>query len=624
MISFAFFGEAGARKLTWLLLLTLGAIFAGLATPGFSQTAKVAEIGGMRTTLPTIPLREPRPAEGPAAGEQWQVVREGLGRAPVASFVETLQHNDAALEVIVGQGRLMTLKADIVSQNGTAVVAVGDPSIVGFEILPNPRMIRLIGKRPGVTDLSVITSNDQTYTFEVHVVYDLELLRVQLLQVFPDAFLKLSQIREHLIIEGEARSPVQISQIIQTAQAYLDSVSVPYSGGSARSSGRGGATGRGGNDLTPGVESRPYRATEMGGRQDPNQPPGRPFEAYDETGGDSGVGTAYISSQIINLLRVPGPNQVLLQVKIAELNRTALREIGADILGVSPRTGNIFGTQIAGGTISALGALGLGGLGGIATGGIGSDTTAFGIFPSGDWEILFRALRRNSLVSILAEPNLMAMSGHEASFLAGGQFPVPVPQSSGGISNTITIEWKDFGVLLTFVPTVLDDEMIRLEVSPEVSTIDDSLGIVLEGFRIPGVNTRKASTTVELRQGQTLALAGLLNISIDANTSRIPGLGDLPYIGPMFSNTSHKRVEKELLVMVTPYLVQPMDCDQVPCLPTDGIDEPNDLEFYLMNRIEGRTGRPFRSTTNWDNPLRLVEHMKLEKRCISGPVGFTE
>jgi pilus assembly protein CpaC len=230
------------------------------------------------------------------------------------------------------------------------------------------------------------------------------------------------------------------------------------------------------------------------------------------------------------------------------------------------------------------------------------------------------------MARILAEPNLVALSGHEASFLAGGEFPVPVAQGSaiGGVGNT-TVQFKEFGVQLNFVPQILDDDVIRLEVRPEVSTIDESLGttLVIGGLPTPGINTRRVHTTVQMREGESLALAGLLQVALDANTNRIPGLGDLPYIGPMFSNTSHKRVEKELLVLVTPYLVSPLDCHQIPSLPGAEIEDPNDLELYFLSRIEGRTGQGFRSTTAWDDPLHLVRIMKLERDHVCGPTGFT-
>jgi pilus assembly protein CpaC len=311
----------------------------------------------------------------------------------------------------------------------------------------------------------------------------------------------------------------------------------------------------------------------------------------------------------------------MLQVRIAELNRTALREVGADILAVDPSSGNIVGTQIGGAIITALGT----GSTGTATGEIGNSSTAFGLFPSGDWQVLLNILRSNSVLSILAEPNLVALNGHKASFLAGGQFPIPVPQGGGG-NNTVTIEFKDFGVHLDFVPYIQDDGIIRLQVDSEVSTIDFSIGttLVVGGDPVPGLNTRKANTTVEIRQGQTLAIAGLLNVELDAQTERIPGLGDLPYIGPFFSNTSHERVEKELIVLVTPLLVAPMDSCEVGPLPGSEIKDPNDKEFYLLNRIEGRTGRHHRSTTSWDNPLGLVECLELQNRCTCGPVGFSE
>jgi pilus assembly protein CpaC len=145
----------------------------------------------------------------------------------------------------------------------------------------------------------------------------------------------------------------------------------------------------------------------------------------------------------------------------------------------------------------------------------------------------------------------------------------------------------------------------------------------VDGYFVPGINTRRASTTVEMRQGQSLAIAGLLRMSVEANTKRIPGLGDLPYIGPFFSNTTHQRQEKELLILVTPYLVAPMNPEDVPCLPGEELKDPNDLEFYLLNRIEGRTGRDFHPTRTWDDPWNLRRLMHLESRSVSGPVGLS-
>jgi pilus assembly protein CpaC len=501
------------------------------------------------------------------------------------------------------------------------VIAVGDPTVVEFEVLPNPRMIRVLGRRAGVTDLSITTAGGESYNFEIRVVYDLPLLKAQLKQAFPDAVLNLVQIREHLVVEGQARTNEQVTRIIETIQAFLESVQVPH----ATRSSQPGVAGGGGYPI-------PQRAPRPSGESPSDEPdgggeaPGRPTPVAGPGRGGVSARSTFARPRVINLIRVPGIQQVLLQVRIAELNRTGLREIGADLGIVHPDSGAIGATNIAGAAVDALSLLGAGGLAGEVATASGNNTTVIGIFNSSDFEVLLRALRRNSLATILAEPNLMALSGHEASFLAGGQFPVPVPQTTGGASNTVTVEFKDFGVQLDFVPYVLDDDTIRISVRPEVSTIDFRLGttLVVGGDPVPGLNTRTATTTVELKKGQTLAIAGLLQVTIEGQTDRIPGLGDLPYIGPLFSNTSNQRTEKELLVLVTPHMVSPMEPHEVPPLPGDNIKDPNDLEFYLLNRIEGRTGREFRSTLSWDCYYRRAQRVGLEKRYIWGEVGLSE
>ena len=161
---------------------------------------------------------------------------------------------------------------------------------------------------------------------------------------------------------------------------------------------------------------------------------------------------------------------------------------------------------------------------------------------------------------------------------------------------------------------------------PEVSSVDFTLATTLVpgGSPVPGLNVRKSQSTVELKQGDTLAIAGLMQLEIDGSTQKIPGLGDLPYIGGFFSNTTSNRVEKELIVLVTPYIIEPMAPGQVPPSPGDEVVQPNDLEFFLLNRIEGRTGRDGRSTTSYDDPLHLIRHSMVERTCLIGPSGFSE
>lgn len=571
---------------------------------GYAQTESGGRINRLAPVLPTIPPLAPRPDVEP--GTSWNTVGDAGARRPVASFVDSLKGTDSAFEVIVGQARLLTMKEPFATEEGEATIAIADPTIIDFDVLPNSRMLRILGRRVGVTELSITTSAGETYSFEVHVIYDLKLLDAHIKQAFPDSILKIGQLREHLVVEGQARSQLEAVQIVETIQAFLVSVQVTTTITSESTAEP--------EDELP-TERAPRRLPEDG-------QPGNP-EA-DGNGGEAGedpgraapesekpdTTASFPPPQIINLIRVPGVQQVMLSVRIAELDRTSLREIGADLFYLDS-SGRTLGSQIGGSTVSLFG---------LAP---SPQTTSFAVLPNTTMDIMIRALRQNSIITILAEPNLTALSGHEASFLAGGEFPVPVPTFGGGINN-IAVQFKEFGVLLNFTPYVLDDESIRLRVAPEVSSIDESIGLQLAGFNVPGVNTRRAETTVELKQGETLALAGLLQVDLDASTSRIPGLGDLPYIGSLFSNTTHERQEKELLVLVTPHLISPLKSDQSGvAVPGEDISDPNDLEFYFMNRIEGRTGHPHRPTTNWDDPLNLVECMKLESHHVCGPIGFS-
>jgi pilus assembly protein CpaC len=457
----------------------------------------------------------------------------------------------------------------------------------------------------GVTDLSITTPDGRTFTFEVRVVADLNVLRTQLQCLFPDASLRLAQVRDHVVVEGQARDTAQVARIMETIQNYLRSVMTSQER-KFQSAGQG---------RVPGVMPLAPDTT----------PNGQPGTVSPELNAPPRIEARYTEPRVINLIRVPGSHQVLLKVRVAELNRTAMRQIGADFLTVDPETGTIAGTQIGGANIQAVGTInGFNSRGGSPS----TQTTAFGILQPSEIQFFLSALRRNSLLRTLAEPNLVAMSGHQASFLAGGEFPVPIPQTStGGAGTSVTVTFKEFGVRLGFLPFILDDDTIRLTVDLEVSAIDFAIGTVIVpgGTPVPGVDTRKAHTTVEMKQGQTLAIAGLLSVTLNASTSRIPGLGDLPILGPFFSNTSHQREEKELIVLVTPYLIEPLGPDQLPPTPGDEVKTPTDLEFYLLNRLEGRTGVDWRSTTEYDDALGVLRcFLRLEKQHVRGPYGYCD
>ena len=213
---------------------------------------------------------------------------------------------------------------------------------------------------------------------------------------------------------------------------------------------------------------------------------------------------------------------------------------------------------------------------------IGSSANAVLGFLGGDPVIVaIDALQEEGLLQILAKPTLIAQSGQSASFLAGGEFPYPY---STGFDN-ISIEWKRFGIGLNFTPTVLGDDTISLVISPEVSDLDFSNTISLGGFGVPSIVTRRMSTVVELKDNQSFAIAGLLKNNVRESVKKFPLLGDIPIIGALFRSTRYQKDETELVVIVTPHLVKPIDADELP-LPTDSFADPTPFEFLMLGMLE--------------------------------------
>ncbi len=342
---------------------------------------------------------------------------------------------------------------------------------------------------------------------------------------------------------------------------------------------------------------------------------------------------------IINRVVIPGPRQVLLHVKIAELNRQALREIGVSWLDTKGQS--IIGSAAGGiGTVSAAATAShsqgssnpIGLLSPVVSSfeGTGSSMSGgqlFGVFKSGHFSLFINALRANSLAKILAEPNLVALDGQPARFLVGGNFPYPVPQSSSipGGTAVVTINFARFGTIVNFIPQILANDVIRLDVEPVVSNLDPAFGFTYStGQTVPGIAERSARTVVELREGQTLAIAGLIQIQTTATSSRIPGLGDLPLVGPWFSSIQETAIETETMILVTPELVAPLDKNEVTEAPGDRVYQPNDAEFYLLGRMEGKLGREFRAPIADQDPLRLMKHFQSEQQWVLGPHGYAD
>src|SRR6266550_3021165 len=227
---------------------------------------------------------------------------------------------------------------------------------------------------------------------------------------------------------------------------------------------------------------------------------------------------------------------------------------------------------------------------GILSGTLGSSLNLF--VMGGNTLSMIRALQQQGALRALAEPNLIAMDGQQASFLAGGEYPVPIVQGSGTGSNTVTIVFKEYGVRLNFKPTIIDEDHIRLELEPEVSTLDFANGVKFDGFLIPGLRTRRAKTGVELRDGQSFALAGLLDNSETRNLSKVPVLGDIPILGSLFKSKSFQKNETELMFIVTANLVKPVNRDDLPQMRgIDGLKNGSPLGLEPKGEpIQGRTG----------------------------------
>lgn len=287
---------------------------------------------------------------------------------------------------------------------------------------------------------------------------------------------------------------------------------------------------------------------------------------------------AYIGegTQVVSRLRSAVPLQVMLKVKIAEINRSALKNVGFNLLGIGdnfsisngsgiylPPVGS--GSNVDAGRIirSATGST-IGGIGSL----LGLDITAS-----------LDLAAKDGLVSILAEPTLTALSGETASFLAGGEFPIPVSQEQGAI----TVEFKQYGVGLAFTPIVLADGRISMRVRPEVSELSTEGSVKIGEFTIPALTTRRAETTVELGSGQSFMLAGLLRNISSNDINKAPFLGDLPILGALFRSTQFRRQETELVIIVTPYLVRPISGQLA--LPTDGYRAPTDPEINLEGKL---------------------------------------
>ncbi|MFZ5450356.1 MAG: type II and III secretion system protein family protein [Thermodesulfobacteriota bacterium] len=440
-------------------------------------------------------------------------------------------------------------------------ISVGNPEIADIVVI-SEREVYVNALSPGVTNITIWGHKRITST-SVHVELDVSMLKEMLHKILPKEKIGVEATGISVVLSGEVSSAAAQQTAISVAEAFL-----------------GIKTGGGGAVEDPKASRISMTSTQGTGGQ----------------GGESSQskGTQE-KGRVINLMHVGGVQQVMLEVRVAEIQREVARRMGVNLTGIGPR-GNFGISQIGAltsvsdfqrligvipTTIPPVGTLTTG-----WTQGISSAITALGGFTGGGvmWTMFFDILKTQGLGRILAEPNLVATSGQKASFLAGGEFPIPVPQDFGNV----TIEFKKFGVALEFLPTVLDGGKLAIKVTPEVSELDFTTApVVLSGLVVPGLRMRTVTTHVELKDGQTFALAGLLSDNHRNTINKFPVLGDIPVLGALFRSTQYQKNETELVVLATPRLVKPMTTTAIR-LPTDKYVDPTDVEAYLLGALEGR------------------------------------
>lgn len=430
-------------------------------------------------------------------------------------------------------GKVVTVphhKSTHVSLAGKAKrVSLGDPEVLDIVMLKSDEVF-LIGKKLGSTNLMAWDSRGRLIeSISIEVTHDLNSLKAKLYEFLPNEEIEVHSAQNRLILSGQVSNQASMNIALRVAETY--------------------AVGR---EADEGKESL--------------------SEQVDQTG-------------VINLMTIGGAQQVLLEVTVAEVQRSLVRKFDANFQFLQQSGDFAWGGTSAGAALPTL----PGSPGSVVpvfnapsidtTGLLGSFIDANTLFS-----FALDIAKQNGTAKVLAEPNLTALSGSKAEFLAGGEFPIPVPDENG-----ITIEYKEYGVGLKFIPTVLSDQQINLNLAIDVSEIANSSSLVLDPgstnatYVIPPITRRSASSTLEMADGQTIGIAGLISENVRDVVSEMPGFSDIPILGQLFNSQEYVSGETELVILVTPRLAQPVDRRRI-TLPTDSFVEPNDFEYYLLGR----------------------------------------
>lgn len=450
---------------------------------------------------------------------------------------------ELAKEVTLSTGKSSLLRLPFPA----ARVAVGDAKIADV-ILLNPSEIYMLGKSTGSTNLIVWNRANQASVIDITVGLDTAGLRQQFTELFPnERDIRMLVSGNSLILSGTVTDSVRAAQIVSVASAYLT---------------RNNRGGNQGNAPSPDAAAQAAGSGAAAGAA--YQAAMDPMSGLQQGGNSS-------SGRVINMLSVAAPQQVMLEVKIAEVSKTLVDQLGASV-GLNGTRGSW--------TYTLLSNL------------LSGNPSKIDAFNNGSGKFLtFDAQKNDGLVKVLAEPTVMAISGQEASFLAGGKIFIPVAQNNTSGSNQVTLEEKEYGIAVRFTPTVLDGGRINLRVTPEVSELNrEGIGITATGSSatavLPSFTTRRASTTVQLYDGQSFAIGGLIKNNVTSSIKAFPGLGEIPIFGALFRSSDFQNDRTELVFIVTPHLAQPLPPN--PKLPTDEYIQPSRFDFFLNGRLEGR------------------------------------
>jgi len=439
------------------------------------------------------------------------------------------------ITLVTGKSTLLRLDAPIDR------ISLGNPAIADVTII-SPRELYLLGKSFGSTNVILWRKNGQTIVIDVFVNLDAGLLQSKLLQILPnEKGIRVTAAADSVVLSGVVSSAMQVHQAVAIADAYVRNINkglvLPVVTGE---------TAKGGT------------AINVGGG----------------AGGQTTAAVATAGARVINLLTVAAPQQVMLEVKVAEVSRTLLDKLGAQFNW----------TRTSGNWVFSLFTDFLSSSAGVAGASSSSGRTSF----------FFDAEKTDGLIKILAEPTIVAISGQEGSFLAGGKIFIPTSSTSAGAFPVITLTEKEFGVGLKFTPTVLDGGLINLKVAPEVSELSQtgSPFTTVGGVTsvLPSFTMRRSETTVQLHDGQSFAIAGLIKNNVTETVRRFPILGEIPVLGALFRSSEFQTDKSELMFLVTARLVKPVSQEVV--LPTGSFIPPTRGEFFLEGKMEGSTPAP--------------------------------